>query len=97
MDVAPEELRLIETAMFPVYRCSSCGVDVLVAHDLDEQDRLVHVCARCGCRLGVEGEIEVRRLGARALPGLGFELDGGGAGCGSGGSCSSCGTKSAGA
>jgi hypothetical protein len=84
----------MDTALFPILRCDSCGLDVLVAHDLDEHDRLVHACIRCGAVLGVEGEVTPRRLGAKALPGLGFDLDGaGGGGCGTGGSCTSCGTK----
>lgn len=81
---------MLDDITFPIYPCPSCERDVVAAHELTEDDRLVPVCTRCGHALS-DVAAAPRRLGAGALDALGYEVEGHGddEGCGSGG-CGAC-------
>lgn len=83
---------MLETITFPVAHCPRCGRDVLVGYGAaeagDDADEVVAQCTRCGDPLGDDGR---RRYSAASLSALGYEIDGVGEGCGTGG-CGSCGS-----
>lgn len=73
-----------EDVRLPVAFCTACDADVLLARDLDDDDRWVRCCARCGHP--IPEDIPTRDLDAAALDALGFtpgKLPGEG-GCGNG-------------
>jgi len=80
---------MLETITFPVVQCNSCGKRALAAQDLDTDGELVLACTSCGSH-------DVQKpmyLGASALEGLGYTVEGEkeSAGCGTGDSgCGSC-------
>lgn len=81
---------MLETITFPVENCPACARDVLVGRDLNERDELIAVCTRCGTELSGES----RAYSAASVAALGYDLDGQGDGCGTGG-CGSCSTNGA--
>ena len=81
-------LRVIEPVPFPVARCATCARDVVVAVDVDDADRFVDVCSRCGGLLDAGGV--KRSYASTSLGALGYQL-GDEEGCGGGG-CGSCGS-----
>lgn len=71
-------------ARLPIAHCAACAADVLVARDLDGDDRWILCCARCGTPVAPDAEL--REAGADDLEALGFtpgRLPGEG-GCGNG-------------
>lgn len=79
---------MIEPVPFPVARCAACARDVVVAVDVDDADRFVEVCSRCGGLLDTGGA--TRSYASTSLGALGYQL-GDDEGCGGGG-CGSCGS-----
>jgi len=80
----------LESVTFPVAHCSDCARDVLVASDLDEQDRWIRVCTLCSAELPGPG---TRQYSAESLRVLGYDVEGSSLGCGGGGqSCGTCGS-----
>ena len=83
--------RMLETVTFPVARCERCGIDAVVARALGDDDEWVLLCTRCSHPLAADA-LKIREYASSTLKLMGYDVEGEGpGGCGTGGSCGSCG------